>query len=209
MEAIFISGSTSKGVVNKGGDIDYFIITRPNRLWLTRTLLILFKKIFLLNSHRYFCINYLIDTDHLEIEEKNRFTATEIATLMPVFDSPYYQEFWNTNSWIDQFYPNVKRRKSLMLSEMPTSRIKQFFENLFEGKLGEQLDISAMKINMRRWKRKFKHMDKKRFDVALKSRPYVSKHHPQDFQSKVTKAFLDKVKAFEQKHGFLFKPKEK
>ena len=46
--AVFISGSLSKHVMAEDGDIDYFIITKPGRLWVTRTFLVLFKKIFLL-----------------------------------------------------------------------------------------------------------------------------------------------------------------
>ena len=53
VKAVFISGSLSKNVMPRDGDIDYFIITEPNRLWVCRTFLILFKKIFLFNSHKW------------------------------------------------------------------------------------------------------------------------------------------------------------
>ena len=46
VEAIGISGSLSKGYFDENSDIDYFIITKPNRLWFCRTLLVLYKKIF-------------------------------------------------------------------------------------------------------------------------------------------------------------------
>ena len=75
VRAILLSGSISKGYMEKDSDVDYFIITQPNRLWVTRLLLMLFKKIFLLNSRKVFCINYFVDTETLEIEEKNIFTA--------------------------------------------------------------------------------------------------------------------------------------
>jgi len=209
VEGIFLSGSTSKGVVPKDGDVDYFIMTKPGRLWLTRTMLVMFKKLFLLNSHRYFCINYLIDTDHLEIEEKNRFTATEIATLLPVFNTNYYQVFWHTNQWIQTYYPNAQLRQAMIDTEMPSSKIKSILEKLFSGSLGEQLDMWAMQLSVRHWQKKFKTMDKKHFKVALKSRPYVSKHHPQNFQTKVTNAFNENITAFEEKHNFSFKIKGK
>ena len=38
VKGIAISGSLSKGVMHKDGDIDYFIITSKNRLWICRTL---------------------------------------------------------------------------------------------------------------------------------------------------------------------------
>lgn len=67
VRGIYLSGSLSKGYADKNADIDYFVITKPNRLWLCRTLLMVFKKVFLLNSKKFFCINYFIDTNHLEI----------------------------------------------------------------------------------------------------------------------------------------------
>ncbi|WP_201297583.1 nucleotidyltransferase domain-containing protein, partial [Flavobacterium sp. 9AF] len=74
IEGIAISGSLSKGYFDKNSDVDYFIITKPNHLWTCRTFLVLFKKIFLLNSKKYFCMNYFISSAYLEIEEKNIFT---------------------------------------------------------------------------------------------------------------------------------------
>ena len=60
VKAVGISGSLSKGYFDEKSDIDFFVITQPNKLWISRTLLILYKKIFLLNSRKYFCINYFI-----------------------------------------------------------------------------------------------------------------------------------------------------
>ena len=82
VRGVFLSGSISKGFMSESDDIDYFIITAPGRLWLTRTLLILFKKIFLFNSFRNFCLNYFIDSENLYIPEHNRYTATEIVFLI-------------------------------------------------------------------------------------------------------------------------------
>ena len=82
--AIMISGSLSKNYADEASDVDYFIIVKPGRLWIARTLLIIYKRIFLMNSKKYFCVNYFIDEDHLEIEEKNLFTAVELTTLIPI-----------------------------------------------------------------------------------------------------------------------------
>ena len=57
IENVSISGALSKNYYNNDGDIDFFLITQPNRLWIARTLLIIYKKMFLLNSRKYFCVN--------------------------------------------------------------------------------------------------------------------------------------------------------
>ena len=65
VRAVGVSGSLSKGYYDNESDIDFFVITEPNKLWLCRTFLMLYKKIFLLNSRKYFCINYFISTSQL------------------------------------------------------------------------------------------------------------------------------------------------
>ena len=54
VRGVFVSGSLSKSAFTKNDDIDFFIIAEPGRIWLCRTILMLFKKVFLLNSEKYF-----------------------------------------------------------------------------------------------------------------------------------------------------------
>jgi len=106
VEGVGISGSLSKGYYDDDGDIDFFIITSPKRLWIARTFLILYKKIFLLNSRKYFCVNYFISSNALEIEEKNIFTATELTTLLPMFGNGSFHKFYEKNKWVENYLPN-------------------------------------------------------------------------------------------------------
>lgn len=145
VRAIFLTGSISKGYMDKESDVDYLIITKPGRLWVCKLFLTLFKKIFLLNSRRVFCINYYIDYDHLEIEEKNVFTATEIVTIIPVFGKKYYDDFYSKNIWVKNYYPNFPKRNNKLL-ENKTSRIQRSFEYLLDNHFGDLLDDLAMKV---------------------------------------------------------------
>ena len=84
VKGIGISGSLSKHYEDEDADIDYFIITSSNRLWIARTLMHLFKKwSFIRGRQHWYCMNYFVDEEALEIEEKNIFTATELITLLP------------------------------------------------------------------------------------------------------------------------------
>ncbi len=76
VRAVFISGTFSKGIFFVEDDVDFFIVAQAQRLWLCRTFLILFKKIFLLNSRKFFCVNYFVDENNLEIPDKNNFNRT-------------------------------------------------------------------------------------------------------------------------------------
>ena len=65
VRGISLSGSISKNFMDNQSDIDYFIVTAPERMWVARTLLILYKKTFLLNSRKNFFVNYFISDDSL------------------------------------------------------------------------------------------------------------------------------------------------
>jgi hypothetical protein len=189
VRGVFVSGSLSKHCMRPDSDVDFFVVTASGRLWLARTLLILFKKIFLLNSHKYFCINYLVDVDHLEIEEKNLFTATESVTLLPMWGSEFYVAFCQKNAWAWQYYPHSPYRSTADVPAHARGFFKKGLEKVLAGKLGTWLDHKLQRLTVRFWKKKFRHLDNQQFELALKSRRRVSKHHPQHFQEKVLERF--------------------
>lgn len=194
VKAVMVSGSMSKDCMSEDGDIDFFLVTTPGRLWLARTILVLYKKIFLFNSHKYFCVNYFIDTNHLEIAEKNLFTATECATLLPVYNADMYQSFMAANTWVQRdYYPNIPLRTTEKLAEQKNNTLKKGLEYLLGGFLGHYSDRFAMRLTVGFWKRKFKHFTAKHFDIALKSRQYVSKHHPLGFQERVMNKYEELI----------------
>jgi len=201
VQCVCISGSLSKGYVDELGDIDYFIITKPGRLWIARTLLIAFKKLFLLNSRKYFCVNYFIDTDHLEIPDKNIFTATEVQTLLPMYQEHWFNAFLEANRWSIDHLPNQQRNANPSKVKTSSYPIKTLIERALNNKLGDRLDSWFMALTMKRWQRKFAHFTPEYFDHALRTRKYVSKHHPQNFQKRVLDTLAQKVKEFELQHG--------
>jgi hypothetical protein len=201
VKGVYISGSLSKGYMDKEADIDYFIVTKPGRLWLSRSLLIIFKKIFLLNSRKYFCLNYFVDEDNLRIPDKNFFTATELVFLVPTCNYDLYLELMNRNSWVKKYYPNFPLRESTLVIPLKRSFFKNMCESVFKGTLGEKLDVFFFRITISHWKRKFAHFDETTFDHRLRSKKNVSKHHPKGFQEKILSGWEEKIDLFEMQHG--------
>jgi len=195
VEGVCISGSLSKGVLDKDGDVDFFIITKPSRLWVCRSFLILFKKIFLLNSHKYFCTNYFVDTNNLSIPDKNRFTATEISYLLPVVNYNVYKKFMQANTWVKDFLPNVPLKDDTHCKTKSKNLLKHFVEFILEGNLGEWADNFFFKLTLKQWKRKFPAFNEEDFNLNLRTRKTVSKHHPRGYQQKVLKAQEEKIQA--------------
>lgn len=183
VRAVFISGSLSKGYFKKKDDIDYFIITKEGRLWTARTVLIFFKKVFLLNSKKYFCLNYFMSEANLTIAEKNRFTATECITLLPMAGKNAFQQLLKQNSWVLANFPNFKRTEDGKIIEYTI--FKKISEKLLKEKFGDFLERNFMKITQKHQQIKFKKRIKKsEFDLAFKGNKSTSKHHPKNHQIK-------------------------
>jgi hypothetical protein len=197
VRGVMLSGSLSKNYMDNASDIDYFIITAPKRLWLVRGMLALFKRVFLFNSHKYFCTNYFIDTESLEIEEKNLYTAMETATLIPVYGKSLYKKFMAANAWTKTYLPNQINNRSVFIRET-SIWLKTLLEFFFNGKLGETADLFLMNLAVKRWKKKFgATYTQAELALAFKSARNVSKHHPQFFQKQVLDLFHDKIHRFE------------
>jgi hypothetical protein len=207
VRSVMISGSLSKNYMEAGSDIDFFVVTQAGRLWIARTLLILYKKIFLFNSHKEFCMNYFIDTEHLEIEDKNIFTATEVTFLLPTYHPELYRAFQAANTWATQYYPNYGLRDLQYCAAGQDGWWKRMGEWLLNGKLGEVLDTWCLRRTLGRWRKKFSHFSQEKFDIALRSRKYVSKHHPSHFQERVIGKLEARQQELEARFGIVLRMK--
>ncbi len=195
VKGIAISGSLSKGVMHDNGDIDYFIIAAKGRMWICRSLLILFKKIFLFNSKKYFCLNYFIDEDNLEIQDKNIFTAMEINYLIAVHNKNLIEEMKLKNAWTESYLSSFEHPLNLKVWK-GNEIIKKILEMPFHGKIGDKLDFILMKKTYQRWSKKFKHFDSSKLELTMRSNRGVSKHHPRDFQTKVLEQYAMRIEKF-------------
>jgi hypothetical protein len=204
VETVCISGGLSKNYVDEQGDVDFFIITKPQRLWLCRSLLVGFKKIFLLNSRKYFCVNYFVDSNNLSIPDRNIFTATEIATLIPVQNNGGYHQFMQENKWIFELLPNAEVQPTPALFHNRKNILKKSGERLFNGNIGDFADKHLFKLTLKVWQKKFKHFSKDDFDLRMRSRKNVSKHHPGGFQEKVLNKLSAAQDSFCKKHQIRF-----
>jgi len=109
VRGVYLSGSLSKqGITGKDDDLDFFIITKAGRVWAAKLLLIAFKKIVLLNSEKYFCINLLMSEEELALNKKNIYIATEAASLIALTNEPLLFTFLAANPWVQTQFPNLE-----------------------------------------------------------------------------------------------------
>jgi hypothetical protein len=187
VQGVAISGSLSKYYADENTDVDFFIITASNRLWIARTLLHIFKKFtYLFGIEDLFCMNYFIDEAELVILEKNIYTATEIATILPLRGKDTFDSFFKANNWTRTYFPN----KHVYLSPVKETK-KSWFRSLMEiilaNRMGDLLDNLLMKMTEKSWNNKTS-LNKKNSKGLLLSMhigKHFSKPNPDIFQKRL------------------------
>ena len=195
VRAVGVSGSVSKNFADEHADIDYFIITKSNRLWIARTLLHLFKKNpFLKNRHRYYCMNYFVDEADLVIEEKNIYTATELFTLIPMAGNGSMKKFFEANGWSFIYFPNLSLPE-VKKENKPAPWYKKSLESFFNTRFGDWMENYFFRLTTKRWKKKEdeKRLNTKGERMGLKTGKHVSKPNPIFFHDRFMSKYETKL----------------
>jgi predicted nucleotidyltransferase len=200
VKGIGISGSLSKDYADKDADIDFFVITKTNKLWIARSFLHALKKLsFVFGKQHWLCMNYFVDEAGLELIEKNIFIATEVVTLKPVSITPAIQKFFSANDWTSNYFPNY--RLGTTFAEEPGSWIKRLIESIFNNRAGNWLDNCLMRVTERRWLQKEKRckLNMKGEIQSLRVSKHFARPNPEFFQKKILAMYDAKLKSLEEK----------
>jgi hypothetical protein len=195
VRGVAVSGSLSKNFADKDADIDFFIITAKNKLWLARTIMHCFKKFtFLVKKQEWFCMNYYIDEQMCQIKEKNIFTATEVATLLPLRGINAFRQFYANNKWSRNYLPNHILRVSYV-NETKSSLLKKCVELLLNNPAGNLLDRLLMKLTAYRWLQKTKNqkLNKRGIVMGMDVARHYAKPDPESFQKKLIETYENKI----------------
>lgn len=198
VEGLCLSGALSKNYYDDKGDIDYFIITRPGRLWICRSLLIARFKLMPEHKRKYWCVNYFVSSDSLELPDRNAFTATELAHLIPVVNDELYKELLSRNAWYRSQFPNKKALPTETCIDAPRPFFRKLLEGLLSGALGRRLDNALLKATLKRWRKKYPELSEEDFELQFRSRKNVCKRHTHGFQNKVLARWEENMKKWEQ-----------
>ena len=116
IKLVGISGGLAMKNADKKDDIDLFLVTTKNRIWLTR-LLTIFILDFLGVRRRAkmkpsqvagkLCANILLEEDQLEQTNKDIFTAHEVLQMRVLWErGGMYGKYLLDNAWAFKFLPN-------------------------------------------------------------------------------------------------------
>jgi len=200
VKAVNLSGSISKDVMHPDSDLDFFVITEKNRLWLAKLFLVLFKKLFLLNSKKEFCINYFISESNLQIQERNIFTSIELTSMIPVNGNYWHTRLLSENPWIKDYCKNFEFK----YSESPNTEIKpawsRFLRSTLSGTLGDKLEKSVMKSVYSKNKKQYaKDLSVEEFELMFRTNEVQAKVHNSNHQGKILALYGEKIRKFESR----------
>lgn len=201
VRAVGISGGLSKMYAHKKADIDFFVITRPDRLWIARTLLHIYKKVtFISGTQHYHCMNYFVDEKALRLDNQNVYIAFETITLIPVCGEAIH-DFFAANNWVNEWFVQYHNLIAAKQSPAPKSLLKRLIEWLLNNRIGSSIDNYLMKLTTRRWQRK---QDQKALNYEGKQMSLLTGKHfawsnPDSFQQKIVELYAKKMQDIKDK----------
>jgi hypothetical protein len=200
VRAVFVSGDLSKNATTPKSDVDFVILTEPRRLWIARTLLILFKKTFLFNSKKFFCLNLFATTDHLRLDTENIFIATEVAHLKPLYNSDMFFGYLDANSWVKRFFPNFE--PGALFHQKANNRrslLQRICELPFALLPADALDTLLMERMRKIWSRRYPQFDAATRERLFRSTKNESRAYVGDFEVKILAQYEERLR----QHGIL------
>lgn len=114
-----ITGSVSANNAKMGDDIDIFIITKKDALWIVRPFFLMYVSLFFRRRKRkdphtavkdMFCFNLWLDESALRLKKENRnlYTAHEVLQVLPILNkNGTYEKFIKKNSWAKTHLANA------------------------------------------------------------------------------------------------------
>jgi hypothetical protein len=140
IEHVSVINSVAMGNADSESDIDFFVITKPNRLYYVRTIIILVFKLLGVYKNRKsvnerFCFGFYITTNNLSLRElllpgDDPYMVFWLSTIVPIIGERVYQKFIKENRWIFSYVPNfrLEQRLDQIKAFKSHNKLKRFIE---------------------------------------------------------------------------------
>lgn len=131
---VAVCGSQAAGNARSDADIDFFIITAPNRLWTVQVCAMFLRRFASLLSLAV-CPNYFLTLESLEVTPRDLYHAREVAQAVPLWGRDAYGRFRAANRWVDELLPNLSHVDDRLdrLTDVRPSRLAGALEWLLRG----------------------------------------------------------------------------
>lgn len=143
IDGIFVTGSLAVENAKKADDLDFLILTRPQRLWFVFGILGSLQRLI---SRRYLCPNYYIASDSLTLERRSKYVAREALQAQLLYGEDLYELFYEQNEWVRSYFPNIENNKTseirsdLVLKKGKLHFLRALLEAVLGGPIGEKCE---------------------------------------------------------------------
>lgn len=207
----------------KKSDIDLFIITKKDRIWITRFLCVIILKILKLqptkkNKINKICLTFFITEDNLNLKKiaiKNDiYFYYWLSNIYPIYTKgDIYSRFIKKNRWVKEFLPNIKidykqprEEKGILIRFFTIKRFKGQYNAFkktvvsylkFLKKHINKIEKITMSIQVKKMSNKIKSMANENTDVIINNK--MLKFHDNDMRRVYKREFFEKIKKYENK----------
>src|SRR5262245_8035385 len=126
---VALSGSVAHLNLERGGDLDLFIVTRGQHVWTVAVTVLLLTKF--LGRRRVVCANLILADSQLTLEQQDLFTANQVIHLKPLIGDELLDDFTAANPFVRRVYPNALPWHPHRLVEWPGAGLLPALKSLF------------------------------------------------------------------------------
>jgi len=154
---VAVTGSLAWDNVDGGADIDYLIVTEPDRLWVCRWLVRAVGRVARRDGVTL-CPNYVVSQRALVLADRNLYVAYELARMMPIAGLGMHRRLRRANPWALAYLPNAVEAARPPVSHTPQARLwprralagmARLGERTLRSPLGTVLERCEMRYRMR------------------------------------------------------------
>ncbi len=122
IQLVGVTGGLSMGNADAEDDIDFFLITAPGTVWVSRIMATIVIELSGRRRHpgekqvkNTICLNMYMDEDSVALSKSDQdlFSAHEVLQLMPLWNrNMTYDRFIHAKSWSKKYVPNAWKEKN-------------------------------------------------------------------------------------------------
>ncbi len=147
---VAVSGALAMDNVDEHGDIDYFLVTEPRRLWTARAFTVALVRLARARGVTL-CPNYLVTTRALQLPDWNLFTAHELVQMVPLWGTSVYYRLRRLNAWTRAYLPNAEGPPRPIPAEGPARWATRAAEQVLRGRIFDPFERWEMDRKVRKF----------------------------------------------------------
>jgi hypothetical protein len=190
---VALTGSLAvRGAYHAQDDIDFLLVTVPNRVWLARLLAIGVVRLARLRGVRL-CPNYVLSESALAQTQRDIYMAHELAQMVPLAGHALYAAMRAENRWTQAFLPNAEQPFYCIAESTPCGigrALQGLAEAALRGKLGDWLE------HWERRRKARKLMAQQTAHSAAQLDSERVKGHFQDHGARIREAYAHKLRDY-------------